>query len=232
MKQLLLLATVLSFAVGCSSSSHKDHERKLEEREHEGIKRDYTVTDASSNIRPGWVEDAEVWAAQNRMDSKTMRYFSFETEPKVSRQIACELARANSRADIAAEITTFINRSLADTSEGSATIDMNQPAPKALKNYVETTLVEKVQALIYGSSVLKTYWEKRQYTEKLGAKADFTGYTCAVFLQMDSARLSEAVDRAADMVLQEAADPALKEKVKKALEQASEDFNNLRKGQI
>ena len=39
---------------------------------------------------PGWIEDANGWAEENNKDTKTFSYYSFETVPKVSRQIACD----------------------------------------------------------------------------------------------------------------------------------------------
>jgi len=230
MKFLSIMMAML-LAVSCSSTS-KDNKRKLEERQHSKIQREYTVVDASSNTRPGWIEDAEVWAFQNREDVELFRYFSFETDPKVSRQIACELARANARGDIAGEITTFISRTLVDTTDGSANIDPNNPQFKALRNYVDSTLTEKVTALIHGSSVLKTYWEKRNYTKKLGAKEDYSAFTCAVYLQMSRERLATAIDRASTLVTQEVEDKDLRDKVKQALSNANDDFERMRRGQL
>jgi hypothetical protein len=230
-KSLGLLALISLVMVGCSSTP-KDHKRKLEERKHRDIRRDYTVTEASSNTRPGWIEDAEIWAHQNRHDVQSMRYFSFETEPKVSRQIACEIARANARGDIAGEITTFISRSLAQSQSGSAAIDPNNPQVQTLRNYVDSSLVERVQAMIHGSSVLKTYWERRNYSKKLGAKEDYTAFTCAVFVQMDRERLNQAVERASRLVIDEAGDPELKAKVETLLKEAKTDFERMRRGEI
>lgn len=224
----LLIALVF---VGCSSTS-KDYQRELEEREHTDIQRDYKVIDASSPVRPGWVEDAEVWAAQNREDIQTTRYFSFETEPKVSRQMACELAKANARADIAAEISSFITRTLAQTTEGDGGVDTNTGEMGSLKTFMESTLVEKVTAMIHGSSVLKTYWEKRAYKEDLGAPKDYQAYTCAVYVSMKRDQLDKAVARASELVKEQVKTPELKQRVSEALEEASAEFTQMRKGQL
>lgn len=228
MKILSTTAVILTALAMSACGSSEKEEKKLEERVHEGIQRDYVVTDASSNTRPGWIEDAQVWASQNTGDLDEYRYFSFETEPKVNRRVACDLAKANARADIAAEITTFIETNLVSTTEGSAAIDQNNPSFQAMKDYTETTLVEKVQAMIYGSSVLKTYWEKRNYKQDRGARRDFIAYTCAVYVQMERDRLNEAIQNAADMVTQQAQDPAVQQRAREALDQASENFNKIR----
>ena len=54
MKKAALLTMLLALAIGCGSSKK---EKELVETKHEGLKKDFIVRDASSNTRPGWVED-------------------------------------------------------------------------------------------------------------------------------------------------------------------------------
>lgn len=224
--KLISALLVLTLGVACSSKKTvKDVDNS------ETIARDYEVRDASSTIRPGWIEDAEVWTAQENMDVKKYRYFSFETEPKVNREIACNLAKANIRADIAGEITTFIQKSLAASTEGSPAIDPNNPKTQPMREYVSNTLAERVQSLIHGAAVIKTYWEKRNYLQKMGAKKDYVGFTCATLVRMEAARLKAAVEKASEDLV-EKADPELKDNVKKALENLDEDFVKARHGQV
>lgn len=225
MKTVLLVLSALLIVSGCSST------RKVKETEHEEIKRDYEVKDASSNFRPAWIEDVDQWATQENKDNR-WRWFAFETEPKVNREIACNLAKANVRSDIAAEITTFIQKSLASSQQGVSAIDANNPKTAALSDYVQNTLAERVQSLIHGAAVNKTYWEKRNFTKKMGAKKDYVGFTCAVLVRMDSAQLKAAVEKAAEEVVQKAEDPETKENVKKALENIDEDFVKARQGEV
>ena len=227
MKKMLLLATLAGLMVSCASG--KKEEKAPEERVNEDIQRDYKVIDASGNTRPGWIEDAEVWAKTYDKETEKFRFFSFETEPKVSREIACNLAKANAKADIAGEIVTFIDKSLGSSTEGDASIDENNPKIKSLRSYVENTLAEKIQTLLNGAAVTKTYWEKRSYMEKLGAKKDFMAYTCAALIRIDGKQLANAVDEAARQVMNQADDPEVKENVKKALDKASEKFDKMKK---
>lgn len=224
--KLLSLLLVLSLVGACSSKKTvKDVDNS------DTIARDFEVRDASSTVRPGWIEDAEVWTAQENMDTKKYRYFSFETEPKVNREIACNLAKANVRSDIASEITTFIQKSLATSTEGQAAIDPNNPKTQPMREYVSNTLSERVQSLIHGAAVIKTYWEKRNYMVKMGAKKDYVGFTCATLIRMESARLKAAIDKASEDLVKKA-DPELKEKVEKALENLDEDFVKARHGEV
>jgi hypothetical protein len=226
MMKLLAFMLVLTLGVACSSKKVKDVDNS------KTIARDYEVRDASSTIRPGWIEDAEAWTEQEKMDTSKFRYFSYETEPKVNREIACNLARANVRADIAAEITTFIQKSLAESTEGQAAINPNNPKTKEMREYVSNTLAERVQSLIHGAAVIKTYWEKRNYMQKMGAKKDYIGFTCASLIRMETNRLKAAIDKASEDLVKKADDPEMKDNVKKALENLSDDFVKARHGEV
>ena len=124
MKKLITTLAVATFITSCSSNKSK---AVKDVDNTDTIQKDYIVRDAKSNYRPGWTVDANDWADERDLDTKTFKYFSFETEPKVSREMACNLARANARADIAGEITTFIKKSLGASQEGQAAIDPNNP---------------------------------------------------------------------------------------------------------
>lgn len=235
MKKILTSLCILSLTglAACSSSKKEPVvERPVEDVKHTEIKKEYEVRDASSNFRPGWIEDAEVWAKQNEKGTDKNRFFSYESEPKVTRGVACDIAKANVRSDIASEITTFIEKSLATTQEGNASIDMNNPKLAPLKEYMESTLAEKVQSLVHGAAVVKTYWEQREFKKSLGAKEDFKAYTCAVLIRMDADRLKKSVDDAASFVVKKVEDPEAKENVKKALQNVSDNFIKARKGEI
>jgi hypothetical protein len=231
MKKILMSALLLALTA-CSSTKKLADERPLEDVKHTEIKKEYEVRDASSNFRPGWIEDAEIWAKQNEKDAEKNRFFSYETEPKVARSAACDMAKANARVDIAGEITTFIEKTLGTTQEGNASVDLNNPKLSPLKEYMENTLAEKVQSMVHGAAVVKTYWEQREYKKGLGAKEDFKAFTCAVLIRMDGERLKKSVEEAASFVVKRVDDPEAKETVKKALQNVSDNFIKARKGEI
>lgn len=216
MKTLLLLVVAI-FMVSCSSNKNKSRIKEVDNSE--TIKKDFIVRDASQSYRPIWVTDATEWAKEKKRDTKQYRYFSFETEPKVNREIACNLARSYTKADIAAEISTVIDKSLVETIDGSAGINQNDPQVVSLRDYVETSLVEKVKAKVRGAAIIKTYWEKRQYQKELGAKKDFLGYSCSVLIRMKAEILRDLIEDAGKMAVQQA-DPSLKERAKEALKKA------------
>lgn len=233
MRNFFTIVFLLSL-VACSSTANKVPvvERPVEEIKHTEIKKEYEVRDSSSNFRPGWIEDAEVWAKQNEKDLDKMRFFSYESEPKVVRSVACDIAKANTRVDIAGEITTFIQKTLGTTQEGNASIDMNNVKLSPLKEYMENTLAEKIQSMIHGAAVVKTYWEQREYKVGLGSKEDFKAFTCAVLIRIESQRLKKSIEEAASLVVKTVEDPEAKENVKKALQNISEDFTKSRRGEL
>jgi hypothetical protein len=86
--------------------------------------------------------------------------------------------------------------------------------------------------MVHGAAVIKTYWEKRNYMLKMGAKKDYIGFTCATLVRMDSARLKAAIEKASEDIVNQTDDAATKENVKKALDQVDEDFVKARKGEV
>lgn len=230
MKGLIPLLSL--FLLYSCSSTKSEMDRELEERENEDIQREYKVIDASSNLRPAWIEDAEIWAKQYGKDTNKFRYFSYETTPKVDREIACALARTNAKSDIAGEIASFIEKTLASTTEGQATIDENDPQAGSLREYVENRLAQKTMSMINGASIAKTYWEKRRFEKDLGAKRNFKAYTCAVLVRMPANRLNSAIKRATDLVIENTKGTEQKEVVKRALEDVSDNFVKARQGMI
>jgi hypothetical protein len=230
-KQKAFLITLIVM-LGISSCSSPQKKSVEDQDQSSQIKKDYEVRDASSSLRPGWIVDAIQWASTELKDTDKYHYYSHETTPKVDRDVACALAKSSVRVDIASEIATFIENKLGQSREGSAAIDENHPQSAPLREFIEVTLAEKTQAMLHGVSIVKTYWEKRQYLQSEGATKDYKGYTCAVLARIDHDVLKKAVNEASEKVIQKVDDPSTKENVKKALENVSENFVKSKQGQI
>ena len=74
MKHHLVLLALL---IGCSSSP------KYGNKEHEHIQKDYIVRDASSNFRPGWIEDANGWAKKENDRDIAKTHISLLKLPRI-----------------------------------------------------------------------------------------------------------------------------------------------------
>lgn len=225
---ILALTSVCIFLQSCSSSAPKSNPEAKDQKISDEIKKDYKVIDASSGTRPGWIVDATDWARANNYDLKNYRYFSYETEPKVSREIACQLAKAHAKSDIAGEIATFLKQTLGSSEEGQASIDPNNPITQPLRSFLESNLTEKIQEVIVGAQIAKTHWEKRSYLVDLGARRDFIGFTCASFIQIKDEFIQSAIDLARSEMLNRTSDKSMKEKVTKALSDAEKQFDQMR----
>ncbi len=216
----ILVGLLLLTMIGCSTSD------KVEEEVHENLKRNYEVRDASSKVRPGWIQKPMTWATQKEMDVKKYRFFSFETSPNADKDIACNLAKANVRVDIAGEISAFINKKLTSKEAGDTFIDENDPQKKEILHFVSNVLVEKIKSQVTGAAIVETYWEKRQYLESLGAKRDFVSYTCASFVRMEEDLIRRAVEDARSEVINHAKESGDSKEIEKTLENAPDEFES------
>lgn len=160
----ILMSFGLMTFVGCSSSSPT--KEKLEEVENDEIELDYEVKDASHTTRPGWVQNATLWAEETDKDLEKFRFHSYQTGVKVDRETACQLARVQAKSDLAAEITSFINKTMATSTEGQSNVNENNPQAQALLEYVENNLAEKVQTFLNGARIEATYWESASITRR------------------------------------------------------------------
>ncbi len=192
----------------------------MEEVEHDDIKKDYIVRDASSSVRPAWIEDAKLWASQFGRASDEL-YFSFETEPKVTRELACDFAKANLRAQIAGDISSDINQTVSTALEAENGSSALNTDVKSVKEYMETTLVQKVQGKLIGTEIEKTYWEKRNYQKKLGSVRDFDGFTCAILVKMRKDDFTALVNIVREDLSSRIKNETLKDKVDLAVQAMS-----------
>lgn len=202
MKYLLLVVLL----VGCSS-------RKLE--------KDYKVVDASSQDIPEWVADLDEWLDDEEKDFEKNRYYIYTTEAKNSRSTACEIAKARSASSVAAEISTFIKQSLAQSKHGDPT-----KANQKLSEYVQDDLAKEVQAFIVGAQNYKEYWEKRRFMKEMGAKKEWDGYVCTSLVKISKKNLKKAFKRS-EQALTEKADIKAKDQVQKIMQEAAEAYTKI-----
>ena len=77
--------------------------------------------------------------------------------------MACDLAKANTKADIAGSIATEITKQFDSEVSGNSAIDENNPQVRKVKEFASSFLSARIQRSVYGGMIKKTYWEKRQY---------------------------------------------------------------------
>lgn len=194
------------FFVGCAS-------RKLQ--------KDYEVIDASHQEIPEWVQDLDEWLEDEEKDAAKNRYYIFATEAKNSRSTSCEIAKARSTANVAAEISTFIKQSFAQSKHGDPT-----KTNEKLAEYVQDDLAKEVQAFIVGAEPYKTYWEKRKFQKEMGADKDWNGFVCTSLVKISKTNLKKAFARTEESLAKKADDKA-KESVQKILKEAADAYTKI-----
>lgn len=182
------------------------------------IEKDYKVTDASSRYRPTWIEDAQYWSKENKEDIKNWNFFSFETGARADRELACDMAKAQVKADIASGIKTKIDKTLDSYREDSSTA-LNEGG--FVRSYIDRSLKSKISQNLVGTQIVKTYWEKRNFKKDLGAARDYVGYTCAILSKIQKKNLEIAVNKAfSDLYQQSKKLKTAKPELEKALKEA------------
>jgi hypothetical protein len=204
--RILFMLLSIGILVGCSSRS---------------FERDYKVVDASHEDIPEWIEDLDEWLDDEEDDYKKNRYYIYTTEAKNSRSTACEIAKARTASSVAAEISTFIKQSFAQSKHGDPTIKNAK-----LSEYIQDDLAKEVQAFIVGAQNYKTYWEKRRFLKEEGAKKDWDGWTCSNLIKISKANLKKAFERS-EKKLATKSDPKLKETIQRIMKEASEAYTKI-----
>jgi GTPase SAR1 family protein len=202
----LILVTMMMMIVACSG-------RKFE--------RDFKVIDASSKEIPEWIEEPKEWAEdEDEDDFKKSHYYVYETEPKNSRTLACEVAKARATEKIASEIQTFIKHEFAQVVEADQDAKTDQ-----VEEYIQSNLAKDVRAHIVGAKVQKTYWEKRRFLKELGAKKDYSRYTCSALVKISKKNLDKAFKRIHKKLQEASKSTKAKEKLAQFVEKAQKEYN-------
>ena len=89
---------------------------------------------------------------------------------------------------------------------------------------VSMEMNESVSMTIVGAKVRKTYWEKRFYQEDLGAKKDYTAYTCAALIQISRENLRRGIETVTKKLETVAKGKMSREQVRRAVARAKKDL--------
>jgi hypothetical protein len=205
--KIILMSLLMVFLVACSG-------RKFE--------KDYKVVDASSKEIPEWIEEPNEWAEdEDEDDYESYSYYVYETEPKNSRTLSCDVAKARASEKIASEISSFIQSEFAQTMESDQSDDMSE-----ISEYIQSNLAKDVKSTIVGAKIQKTYWEKRKYLKELGAKKDQTRYVCAALIKVSDANLKKSFERAHKILNKKAKGEKAKKQMDAFMKKVQSDYTN------
>ena len=185
-----------------------------------GFERDYKVVDASHQEIPEWTEELHEWL-DDEIDSdelKKNRFYVYHSEPKTSRDISCKIAKAESAASVASEISTFIKENFATATNGDPT-----KSDQKLSEYVQNDLFKEVKATVTGIQEYRKYWEKRRFMKDEGAAKNWDGFVCSVLVKVPKSQLKKAFARTEEMLKKQSSNSA-KDQVSKIMEKAAEEY--------
>ncbi len=208
----ILMLSALTL-VGCASKSPtvvKEETIKVE-------KPDYVIKEVSQPTRPAWILTPP--AGDDAKEHKKSRYFVNESS-NVNQRLCVRSAEARATSQISREIAQFMKNSYTEATQNEG---------DEATEYMAEQLAQESQTFIVGASTHKTFWEKRQYKEELGAEEDKTTFYCYALIKMTKKDVADAVKRSRQKLLTNLQDPEVKKKAEKALVGAEEAFANLEK---
>ena len=185
----------LMLLVSCASSKDSSIEEEFKnytslERSNASSLRvareDFTVVERSEKERPSWISHPQKNAIValgkkgKSPKSKDQFFYSYETTPKLSREIACNIARAFTREDMANFVVEFYREGETD---------------RAWDEYLITQGHDQLLEFFKGTVLSRTYWEHRVYGPQLGNSGKTDAYTCALLVQVDQKKLSQAIEK-------------------------------------
>lgn len=195
-------------------------------REVEVEKPQFKVTDAAPGGREAWLDSPNFWAEKEGMDTEKFYYFTGDAQ-SADKRMACEKAMADATDDIAKQVSTFVDSSLARASTDSTGTDSNgQAAVSASQTETSRLSSQLSKALVTGVEKNKQYWEQRDFSQTGGAKSIFYCWTLA---KVSKKKVEDLIVRAETIRFKE--DPQLKAKVEGKLEGIQKEFEKVMQSQ-
>jgi len=179
----------------------------------------FKVTDAAPGGREAWLDNPNYWADKDGQDTDNFYYFTGDAQ-SADKRMSCENAQANAIDDIAKQVSTFVDTSIARAATDSTGNDSNgMTASSASQTETSKLSSQLTKALVTGIEKKKQYWEQRDYSEKGGAKSI---YYCWVLTKVSKKKVADLITRAETIRFKD--DPALKEKVEDKLVGIQKEF--------
>lgn len=144
--------------------------------------KDYKFIKGSRKNRPSWIEKPQSFG--KRQDF----FFSFETTPKTTKEIACNLVKAYARERIAEEITAFLTD--------------KEDAKELWVQFARDKAFELFQESLSKAQILDEYWEQKRITD-LTTGDDIDFYTCALLIQFQKEDFKNTVDELRKLIKNE-----------------------------
>ncbi len=198
---LPLICSLCSVLFACSQSAiekeFSKYSTSYENRDalRKVAREDYKVLNSSiysvSKEIPGWISHPQKYgsiALGKKKSRKEQLFFSFITTPKTNREIACTMARAFTRHDMADFLVKFYREGEESREWDSFLITEGH---EYLKEFFKEAVLEK------------TYWEHREYRGDLGLDGTKNAYVCALLIRVKEESLKSALRNLQNKIIKE-----------------------------
>ena len=199
MKKTLLAISLVSVLSACGGAPVR--EVKVEEPQ-------FKVTDAAPGGREAWLDNPNFYAKKEGLDTDNFYYYVGDAQ-SADKRMACEKANADALDDVAKQVSTFVDSTLARAGADSTGSDTNGTSAVSSSQTETSRLSSQLsKALVSGVEKNKQYWEQRDFSQTGGAKSIFT---CWVLEKVGKKQVQDLITRAQTIRFKE--DPELKAKV-------------------
>lgn len=185
---------LMVFLFACSQSSiEKEFSRYTAPSESGTLLRkvareDYKVIKSSSKMKTDWISHPQKYGVKELKNKKEQLFFSFMTGPKTSLDIACTMARAFTRQDMADFLVKFYR-------EGEESREWD--------SFLVTEGHEYFKNFFKQATLEKTYWEHREYRSELNFQGRKDAYICALLIRVNEKALRKVIKKFQTKVIKE-----------------------------
>lgn len=168
----------------------------------------FTVTDAAPGGREAWLDNPNLYAEKEGLNTKDFYYYTGDAQ-SADKRMACEKAQADVIDDVSRQVSVFVDSSIARASSDSTSSDSSGISASSASSTETSKLSSQLsKTLVAGIEKHKQYWEQRNYSAVGGAKSI---YYCWILGKVNQKTVDQMIDRAKSIRFKE--DPKLKEKV-------------------
>ncbi len=185
----------------------------------------FKVIDAAPGGREAWLDNPTMYADKEGLDIKKSYFYTGDAQ-SADKRMACEKAQADAMDDIAKQVSTFVDTTLARASSESAGSDTSGISANSASQTQTSELSSQLsKTLVTGINKKKQYWEQRDYSQVGGAKSI---YHCWILAEIGKQKVSELVAKAETIRFQQ--DPNLKDKVEGKVADIQKEFDQYKQG--
>lgn len=186
----------------------------------------FKVTDAAPGGREAWLDNPNLYAKKEGLDTEKYMYFTGDAQ-SADKRMACEKAFADILDDVGRQVSVFVDTSIARASSESISQDSVGISSSSASSTETSRLSSQLtKTLVAGVQKHKQYWEQRDYSQAGGAKSI---YYCWILGKVKTQTIDQMIERAKTIRFKE--DESLKAKVENKLGDLQKAFKEYMQAQ-